>query len=85
LVSAAAEGLFNLNAQCGTMFSLPDKKDVYLMGQHCTIHPLRLKASFCHWSRWKMIQVSETFSLKNLKKMGNVQNNSNVYCKTPLP
>ena len=33
-VSAAATALFNLNTHSGTMFSLLDKRDVHLMGQH---------------------------------------------------
>jgi len=35
-VYAAAGTPFNLNSHCGT-FSLLDKRDVYLMGQHCHI------------------------------------------------
>lgn len=31
-VSAAARALFNLNADCRTVFSFPDAKDVHLTG-----------------------------------------------------
>jgi hypothetical protein len=42
-VSAVAIALFNLNAQCKTMFSLLEKKDVHLTGQHGSIRPLKVK------------------------------------------
>jgi len=46
LVSAAAAGaLFNLNAHCGTLFSLSYEKDVLLMGQHCPVCPFIVKVS----------------------------------------
>jgi len=33
-VYAVARALFNLNAHCGTVFFLLDKKDVHDVGQH---------------------------------------------------
>jgi len=41
-ISVAAGALFNYNAHCGTVLSLSDKKDVYLMGQCCSSHPLNV-------------------------------------------
>jgi hypothetical protein len=37
--------LFNLNANCGTMFILLDKKDVHLMGH--PFHLLKVKHVLC--------------------------------------
>jgi len=46
LASAAAAGaLFNLNAHCGTLFSLSYEKEVLLMGWHCPVCPFRVKVS----------------------------------------
>ena len=42
-ISVAAGALFNYNAHCGTVLSLSDKKDVYLMGHCCSSHPLNVK------------------------------------------
>jgi hypothetical protein len=45
-VSAVAEALFSLCAQCGTVFSCVDKKDVHLVGQHCPFCLLKVRNIF---------------------------------------
>jgi len=42
-ISVAAGALFNYSVHCGTVLSLSDKKDVYLMGHCCSTHPLNVK------------------------------------------
>jgi hypothetical protein len=46
-VPVVSRTLFSLNANCGTMFILLDKKDVYLMGH--PFHPLKGKHVLCHY------------------------------------
>jgi hypothetical protein len=41
--SVATTALFNLNAQCRTVFFYLDDTVVYTMGQHCLVCPLKVK------------------------------------------
>jgi hypothetical protein len=50
-----AEALFNFNAHCRTMFSLSDEECVHVIGQHCPVHPLKVKDMHCTIKYFKVL------------------------------